>query len=147
MQISDAVGAAGVQLGPNVRVAMALLNNELGLSHGKGKRLLEMLFEIRVSRSTSCRSMLRTADRLEDADAQVRRAVRVSPQVVGDETGWRVDGRGAWLHAFVELTATCYEVDATGSIGPAVRLLGIDWSGIFGHDGGAVYDGFTSATH
>ncbi len=91
--------------------------------------------------------MLRTAGRLEDAYAQVRRAVRGSPQVDGDETGWRVDGRGAWLHAFVGLTATCYEVDATRSIGPAERLLGIDWSGIFGHDGWAVYDKFTAATH
>ncbi len=45
------------------------------------------------------------------------------------------------------LTATCYEVDLTRSIEPAKRLLGIDWSGIFGHDGWAVYDKFTSATH
>ena len=147
LQTSDAVGAAGVQLGPNVHAAMALLNKELGLSHGKVKRLLKMLFDIHVSRSTSCRSMLRTAGRLKNADAQVRRAVRGSPQVVGDETGWRVDGRGAWLHAFVGLTATCYEVDATRGVGPAQRLLGIDWSGIFGHDGWAVYDKFTAATH
>lgn len=147
LQTSDAVGAAAAQLGPNVHAAMALLNKELGLSHGKVKRLLEMLFEIQVSRSTSCRSMLRTADRLEHADEQVRKSVRGSPQVVGDETGWRVDGRGAWLHAFVGLTATCYEVDETRSIGPAKRLFGIDWSGIFGHDGWAVYDKFTSATH
>jgi transposase len=147
LQTSDATGAAAAQLGPNVHAAMALLNKELGLSHGKVKRLLEMLFNIRISRSTSCRSMLRTGDRLENADTQVRKAVRGSPQVVGDETGWRVDGRGAWLHAFVGLTATCYEVDPTRSIEPAKRLLGIDWSGIFGHDGWAVYDKFTSATH
>lgn len=49
-----------------------------------------------LSRRTSCRIMLRTADRLEHADAQVRKAVRGSPQVVGDETGWRVDERRAW---------------------------------------------------
>lgn len=147
LQTSDAVGAAAAQFGPNVHTAMGLLNKELGLSHGKVKRLLEMLFEIHVSRSTSCRSMLRTADRLEEADSQVRKAVRGSPQVVGDETGWRVDGCGAWLHAFVGLTATCYEVDATRSIEPAKRLLGIDWSGIFGHDGWAVYDKFTAARH
>ena len=85
LQTSDATGAAAAQLGPNVHAAMALLNKELGLSHGKVKRLLEMLFEIHVSRSTSCRSMLRTADRLEDADQQVREAVRGSPQGVAYE--------------------------------------------------------------
>src|SRR6056297_3460371 len=56
LQTSDAVGAAGVQLGPNVHAAMALLNKELGLSHGKVKRLLEMLFEIHVSRRTGWRT-------------------------------------------------------------------------------------------
>ncbi|KAA5534199.1 IS66 family transposase [Roseiconus nitratireducens] len=147
LQTSDATGAAGVQLGPNIHAAMTLLNKELGLSHGKVKRLLEMLFEITVGRSTSCRSMFRTAKRLELAHQEVRRAVRGSPQLVGDETGWRVDGRPAWLHAFVGLTATCYEIDPTRSIEPAERLLGRDWSGIFGHDGWAVYDKFTKATH
>lgn len=87
LQTSDATGAAASQLGPNVHAAMALLNKELGLSHGKVKRLLEMLFGIRISRGTSCRSMLRTGDRLEEADRQVRQAARGSPQVVGDETG------------------------------------------------------------
>ncbi|OYP35848.1 transposase, partial [Rhodopirellula sp. MGV] len=111
LQTSDATGAAAVQLGPNVHAAMALLNKELGLSHGKVKRLLEMLFEITVGRSTSCRSMLRTAKRLKSAHEEVRHAVRGSPQVVGDETGWRVDGRPAWLHVFVGLTATAYEID------------------------------------
>ena len=147
LQTSDATGAAAVQLGPNVHAAMALLNKELGLSHGKVKRLLEMLFEINVGRSTSCRSMLRTAKRLESAHEEVRHAVRGSPQVVGDETGWRVDGRPAWLHAFVGLTATAYEIDPTRSIEPAERLLGRDWSRIFGHDGWSVYDKFTAATH
>jgi Transposase IS66 family len=98
-------------------------------------------------RSTSYRSMLRTANRLESAHQEVRRAVRGSPQVVGDETGWRVNGRSAWLRAFVGLTATCYEIDPTRSIEPAERLLGRDWSGIFGHDGWTVYNKFAKATH
>lgn len=147
LQTSDATGAASVQLGPNIHAAMVLCNKELGLSHGKVKRLLELLFEVKVGRSTSCRSVLRTARRLEPAYDEVRRAVRGSPQVIGDETGWRVDGRPAWLHVFVGLTATCYEIDPTRSIEPAKRLLGMDWSGIFGHDGWSVYDRFTAATH
>ncbi|WP_414707195.1 IS66 family transposase [Rhodopirellula sp. UBA1907] len=106
-----------------------------------------MLFEIIVGRSTSCRSMLRTAKRLKSAHEEVRNAVRGSPQVVGDETGWRVNGRLAWLHVFVGLTATAYEIDPTRSVEPAERLLGRNWSGIFGHDGWSVYDKFTAVTH
>jgi transposase len=65
LQTSDATGAAGVQLGPNIHAALAICNKELGLSHGKVKRLLAMLFEVTIGRSTSCRSILRTARRLE----------------------------------------------------------------------------------
>ncbi|MEZ6097186.1 MAG: transposase [Pirellulaceae bacterium] len=92
LQTSDAVGAAGVQLGANVHATMAIANKELGLSHGKVKRLLEMLFGLKVGRSTSCRSVIRSAQRLEQAAEQIRKEVRGSPQVVADETGWRVDG-------------------------------------------------------
>ena len=147
LQTTDATGAAAAQFGPNVHAAIALLNKELGLSHGKVRRLFQMMFNISISRSTSCRSMLRTGRRLDSAYAELRRAVRGSPQVVGDETGWRVDGTTAWLHAFVGLSETCYEIDPTRSQGPAERLLGLGWSGVFGHDGWSVYDNFTHANH
>lgn len=147
LQTSDAVGAAGVQLGANVHATMAIANKELGLSHGKVKRLLEMLFGLKVGRSTSCRSVIRSAQRLEQAAEQIRKEVRGSPQVVADETGWRVDGRSAWLHVFAGLNATCYEIDPTRSVAPAERILGLDWDGVFGHDGWSVYNQFKNATH
>lgn len=147
LQTSDATGAAGVQLGPNIHATIAICNKELGLSHGKVKRLLAMLFEVTIGRSTSCGSILRTARRLEWARDPLRLAVHGSPQVVADETGWRVDGRAAWLHAFAGMSATYYEIDPTRSVEPAKRLLGMDWSGIFVHDGWAVYDKFKKAIH
>ncbi len=61
-----------------------------------------------------------------------------SPQVVPDETGWRVGGRAAWLHAFVGQRETCYVIDPTrktlpnagGAVAGARR-----WSGTLVHDG------------
>ncbi len=147
LQTSDAVGAAGVQLGPNAHAAMALLNKELGLSHGKVQRLMKMLFGIDISRSTSCRSVLRTGQKLQGAYEQIAKAVRSSPQVVVDETGWRIDGETGWLHAFVGLKETYYTIDPTRSGEPARKLLGEDWAGILGHDGWSVYDAFTNAEH
>ena len=64
-----------------------------------------------------------------------------------DETGWRVGGRLAWLHAFVSRRATCYVIDPTRSHAPAEQLLGLDWSGTLVHDGWSVYDRFTRAFH
>jgi transposase len=148
LQTSSACGAAASQLGPNVHSALAILNKQLGLSHGKSVRLLATLFdELNLARATSVRSIQRTAGRGGPAYQRLRQDVRESQEVAPDETGWRVAGRSAWLHTFVSPRATCYVIDATRSGRPALELLGADWSGTLVHDGWSVYDGFTAAAH
>lgn len=146
LQTSDAVGAAGSQLGPDAQAAFVILNKGLGLSHGKCRQLFRDLFGIAIARATSVRSLLKSATRAESAHEQVRLAVRHSDRVVPDETGWRVGGRSAWLHVFVAPTATCYDIgDRSGDV--AERLLGRDWSGTLIHDGWSVYDAWERAFH
>jgi transposase len=147
LQTSDATGAAASQLGADAHAALALLNKQCGLSHGKCRDVMKQLFGIDIARATSARSILRTSARCGAAYEQLRIDVRNSPHVVPDETGWRVGGKTAWLHAFVGVDATCYEVDPTRSHEPAQRLLGLDWSGTMTRDGWAVYDRFKCATH
>jgi transposase len=148
LQVSSARGAAGSQLGPNIHALLAILNKELGLSHGKNVRLLRTLFpELSVARATSVRSIERTAQRCQGAYEQIRQDVRGASEVAPDETGWRVEGRLAWLHAFVSRRATCYVIDPTRSHEPAERLLTLDWSGTLVHDGWSVYDRFQQAFH
>jgi transposase len=148
LQTSAARGAAASQLGPQVHALLTLLNKELGLSHGKSVQLLRTLFpELHLARATSVRSTLRTAGRCAPAYEQLRREVRGAAEVAPDETGWRVGGRSAWLHAFVSPRATCYVIDPTRSHAPAEQLLGLDWSGTLVHDGWSVYDRFTTAFH
>jgi len=147
LQTSDAVGAAASQLGAETHAALALLNKQCGLSHGKCRDVMEQLFGIEISRATSARSIARTSNRCGAAHEQLRRDIRAAPFVVPDETGWRVGGFGAWLHAFATERTTCYVVDPTRSHAPAERLLGIDWPGMMTHDGWAVYDRFRDATH
>lgn len=148
LQTSTARGAAASQLGAGVHAALAIMNKQLGLSHGKCVKLLGTLFEgLNIARGTSARSIARTAQRCEPAYKQVRQDIRSSPQIVPDETGWRVGGRTAWLHAFVGRRETVYVIDPTRSGTPAEELLGTDWSGTLVHDGWSVYDGFTNASH
>jgi transposase len=148
LQTGSARGAASSQLGPNVHAVLAILNKQLGLSHGKSVKLLAALFpELHVARATSVRSTLRTARRCEPAYEQLRTDLRGASEVAPDETGWRVGGRLAWLHAFVSRRETCYVIDPTRSHEPAERLLGLDWSGTLVHDGWSVYDRFTRAFH
>jgi transposase len=148
LQTSRVIGAAGSQFGPSVHAVLAVLNKQLGLSHGKSAQLLAALFDdLHVSRATSARSIERTARRAEPAYVQVRQNVRDAAEVAPDETGWRVGGRSAWLHALVSPRATCYVIDPTRSSAPAQQVLGSDWSGTLVHDGWSVYDGFESAAH
>lgn len=148
LQTNTARGAAASQLGPNVHALLAILNKELGLSHGKCSKLLRTLFpELQIARATSARSILRTAGRCRTAQAQLREDLRGAPEVAPDETGWRVGGWMAWLHVFVSRRETCYVIDPTRSHEPAERLLGSHWSGTLVHDGWSVYDRFVEASH
>ena len=147
LQTSEAVGAAAAQLGPAVHAAMAILNKELGLSHGKVQRCLEILFGISIARATSVHSVLRSGQRCEEAYEKIRQAIRASPCVVPDETGWRVGGKKAWLHTLVGKEATYYEIDPERGAAVAKGVLGLDWSGLLIHDGWSPYDIFTQARH
>jgi transposase len=148
LQTSTARGAAASQLGPNVHAALTVLNKKLGLSHGKSVKLLSLLFaELRIARAASLRSIYRTARRCRPAYQQIRQEIRSASEVAPDETGWRVAGRNAWLHAFVSSRSTCYVIDPTRGIRPAEELLGHDWSGTLVHDGWSIYDQFDRAWH
>jgi len=147
LQTSTVTGAAREQLGAKAHALMSVLNKQMGLSHGKIAWLFEKVFRLKISRSTSVRSVERTGRRCEPAYEQIRRDVRAAEQVTPDETGWRVGGRKGWLHVFATRNTTCYEVDPTRSIAPAERLLGLDWSGRLVHDGWSVYDRFVNAIH
>src|SRR5262249_22930516 len=69
------------------------------------------------------------------------------PGVTPDETGWRVAGRPAWLHAWVTERATGYAIDPHRKADVLERVIGLAWSGTMVHDGFASYDRFEAATH
>jgi transposase len=148
LQTSDALGAAASQLGPDAQAAAAHLNKSAGLSHGKVASFFNDLFGIGLSRSGSCQAVLRAGRRCRgNYDAIVRR-VRSSDRAVPDETGWRVGGHSAWLHAVATPhAAVAYLVDPRRGFGATEKLLGEDYAGTLTHDGWAPYLGFRSAPH
>jgi len=147
LQTSDALGAAASQFGPNIHAAAAILNKELGLSHGKVARLMKLLFDITINRSTSCRSILRTAKKCAPAYERILEHVRGSPVVKADETGWKLSGRSAWLHVFVTDDAVLYRLDRRRGHEVAEEIIGLDYDGTLIHDGLASYGWFSRADH
>lgn len=147
LQTSDALGAAASQLGPNAHAAQAILNKELGLSHGKIARLFQLLFGMKINRSTSCRSILRTATTCEGAYQEIIAHVRGSPVVKVDETGWKLSGVQHWLHVLVSENAVLYRLDRQRGHQVAEEILGLGYDGTLIHDGLASYGRFSRAQH
>ena len=147
LQTSDALGAAASQLGADSQAAIATLNKQAGLSHGKIVACLDSLFGIDLSRGASAQIVLRTGQRLESAYQDIRQATQQADRLVVDETGWRVGGQPAWLHVWVSERATCYAIDPHRHADALEEVLGLDWEGTLVHDGFASYNRFRSASH
>ncbi|QDU20463.1 IS66 family transposase [Urbifossiella limnaea] len=147
LQTSDALGAAASQVGPDAQAAAATLHTRMGLSHGKVAAVFDALFGITLTRGASAQINLRAATRLEPDYHLILGEVRTSEQIAADETGWRIGGHPAWLHAWVGDRATAYAIDSQRSAAVLERVIGVDWSGILSHDGFASYDRFEGAIH
>jgi transposase len=147
LQTSDALGCAASQIGPEAQAAAVMLNKDLGLSHGKVGRFFRTFFGILLSRGGSCQIMLRAAERLKENHQAIVRRVQASPWIVPDETGWRIGGQLAWLHAAVAPGAVAYLVHARRGFEAAALLVGQDYAGILIHDGWKPYEQFEQAIH
>jgi transposase len=119
----------------------------MGLSHGKVVSVFRTLFGIALTRGAGAQIDLRAAARLEPDYALIFDEVRSSEQIGSDETGWRVGGHPAWIHAWVGDRATAYAIDPQRGADALERVIGRDWSGILSHDGVASYERFGEAIH
>ena len=147
LQTSDALGAAGVQLGPQVVASAAILNKQLGLSFGKVATLLRQQYGLTVSRSGLVHAVDRAGRRAQPTYAALREQIRRSPVVTPDETGWKVGGRLQWLWAAATPATTVYAIEPGRGYPQAAALLGNDFAGVLVRDGWAPYRQFTAATH
>jgi transposase len=148
LQTSDATGAAASGLGPDAQAAVVYLNKHAGLSHGKVSHVFDTLFGISLTPGASAQIVLRAGRRLEPAYQEIQEHLRQSEHLTPDETGWRIGGYPAWLHAWVgDDGATCYAIDPQRSAEVLERVIGIDWSGSMTHDGFSSYNRFEQACH
>lgn len=146
-QTSDALGAAGAMLGPRAVALATQLNKELGLSPQKTARTLELVGGISLTPGGVVGAVARQARRLEPTYRALIESVRESRVVAPDETGWRVDGRKAWLWAFAGEDATVYLIACGRGYEDAKVILGEDFSGALERDGWAPYRRFELASH
>jgi transposase len=146
-QTSQAVGAAGVQIGPGIVALATYLNKVGGLSYGKIATLLEQMTGLQVARSTLFRAVQRAALKSQPVYDELVDILRSSPVVYPDESGWRIGGISAWLWAFTNRQETVYSIQRGRGFAEAALVLGKDYAGTLVADGWAPYRLFTAATH
>ena len=144
-QTSDALGAAGVTLGPRA-IAWAAYLDSLSLSHEKIQALLGH-WGLMVSRSGLCQAIARAAQKAQPSYQQLVEQVRRSSQVTPDETSWRVGAASWWLWAFATPLVTVYAILPGRGLEQAAEILGPDYAGRRVHDGWIVYLQFLRALH
>jgi len=110
LQTSDALGAAGVQIGPRALGLAAVMTKQMGLSLGNAEQILAQGFGLQVHTSTLSRGILRMAGKAEPTYNSLLGLARNSLVNSLDETGWRVGGRPHWAHVAVGEQATVYTI-------------------------------------
>ena len=139
-QISDALGAAAVQLGPNILGLAAELKHDLGVSYGKVVRSLRLTFGVTAERSAFARADQRLGQRFAPTYTDLQKQMRQSAVAHGDETGWRIGGHSAWLWVLANDQISLYVIDAHRDHTVVERLLGQQYQGVLVSDCFRAYD-------
>ena len=147
LQTSDALGAAASQIGPTALALAADWKVRLGLSFELIAELFETLWKIRVTRGALSHALGRQSRAAAPTYEALRDAIRQSPVVSPDESGWRVAGRSAWVWVFVTEKITFYSIEFGRGFHQAAKVLGESFSGILVRDGWAAYRLFRNARH
>ena len=147
LQTSDALGAAGVQLGPGVAALVVQMHIEVGVPLAKLAKLLRTTFGLQVTPGGLVHLLHRVARDAAPLYGLLREQVRNSPVVVPDETGWRVGAVRHWLWVFATPQTTLYAICPGRSFDDATTVLEPDFDGVLVRDGWVVYRGFDGAMH
>ena len=144
--ISKAFEVGTVHFGPRLLAFAAFQKMICGVSYDKIRLGFEQMLGFPVARSTLCRAMQRLARRAKPTRDALVEALRASPVVYADETGWKQGGRRVWLWVFTNLRETVYEILPGRGFEQAASVLGKNYAGTLGVDGWAPYRCFKEST-
>jgi transposase len=144
LQMSLAIGAAGVHLGPRALALAADLNKAKGLSMRKTCAVLRDCFGLQLSPGGLSQAMDRLAAKVKPQYDALARELRQAPALHSDETSWWVAGPGWWLWVFTTQLLTFYVVAQSRGRDLLNDILGKGFGGVLVSDCLAIYDGATA---
>lgn len=144
-QASQALGAAGAQIGPNAKAWAAWLHYSLGIPFAKISRFFSERLGLAVTAGAICQSSQSTSTDLVPVNREIRDRINASPVVAMDETGWRVGGQPAWEWVATTPEATYYSVAHGRGFDQATDCVDATFTGTIVHDGWSAYGGYDGA--
>ena len=126
-------------LGANILIQAAILKYYHCLPYAKICELFQELAGLRVSPGGLSQALVRVSQWLQVEQRVLLDAIRASPQVHADETGWRLDGRKCWVWALVNDRMVYYQVNRSRARKVLKGLLGADFNGTVISDFYSVY--------
>jgi len=126
-------------LGANVLIQAAILKYYHCLPYRKICELFEDMANLKVSPGGLSQALVRISQWLGVEKDQILEAIRGSPQVHADETGWRLDGKKSWVWAFVNKRLAYYHVDRSRGRKVLKEILGEEFNGTLISDFYSVY--------
>lgn len=127
-------------LGPNVLVLIIRMKYHQGLSYEKIQQFLESFCSLKVTQSTLAQALQRLGRWLQVEESVVLAAIRASPYVHIDETGWKIAGRGHWLWDFVNKAHALYRIRRSRGRSIPEEVLSKDYAGNVISDFLSAYD-------
>ena len=117
-------------LGPNVLIQTVILKYHHGLPFNKIKELFEGLCHFKVSEGALAQSLQRMSEWLKAEEGEILKAVRASPHLHMDETGWKISGTNHWLWACVNERLAYYKIAQSRGAKIPKAILPKDYTGI-----------------
>ena len=139
-QTSTAGGAAAHQIGPQALALAADLKHRLGLSYRKITDFFEAHFGLTLCPGALARAGQRLARFSQGTYDALITILRASGYVCGDETGWRIKARSAWLWVFTNEYVTVYVIRQDRSQAVIREVLGPYFRGVLSSDCCLAYD-------
>lgn len=130
----------GAHIGPRARLLACYGRAHLGISLGKTRDLLHDFFGLTVSRAGLLGHLRWGGTLFEPVVEELFERLRNSPVVGGDETGWRINGKTAWVWCFRDPVLALFLIDRRRNRDVLVRALGESFSGTLVSDFYAAYN-------
>ena len=127
-------------LGPNILVQAVLMKYHQGLPYDKIKESFSNFCGLNVTASALAQALQRIAHWLNVEERVIIEAIRKSPYVHMDETGWKIAGTNHWLWNFVNERLALYRIRRSRGRDIPKEVMTKDYAGITISDFLSAYD-------